>query len=146
MRRIEAFLVVVFLAGTACSSKDEAVSACADISGNYKVIFTRLSGTCDPSIDGTGAGTTSISRSGDGWQIVIPAIPGGCPATLDPSSCHFISNCQLLALDGGAPLGGANLDYTFSSGSFKGTTSDAFLPPIVVSACQVTYEESGTKL
>lgn len=133
----------------ACSSdtSDSKAETCADISGNYSVKSSRVSGSCDPKLDGDGTSTISFAKAADGtWNVVIPAIEGGCPGTLDTTSCKFIANCKATAKDTGATLITYSLDYTFSARSFSGSAAVSASPPAVPTLCTITYSETGNHL
>ena len=133
----------MLLAG--CTSSVEAPATCPDIGGNYKVTATRSAGTCDPKLD-PGETTVAFSKAGAGYNVIITGLSGGCPGTLDASTCRFTANCEAKDEKSGATIETFSLDYTFSGASFKGTGIAAARPPAVATPCDVTYQEQGTKL
>lgn len=137
--------VAAFLLAACTSSVSEQPSACADISGNYAATFTRISGTCDPKIDGDGRGTISFARGGDGtWNMVYPGLDGSCPGTLD-ASCRFVATCKAVGKDG-TTVATASVDYHFTATGFSGSNSSALKPPAVSTGCDATYKQQGNKL
>jgi len=149
MRNIlRAFSLVCMVA---CSSNsDETGSssgsgACPDISGNYSVTSTRVSGSCDAAIDSAGATSVTFAKGDDGaWNIVLPGIEGGCPGTLS-STCKFVATCK--ATDkSGTTIATYNIDYTFSGTGLHGSSAAAIMPPLVAKGCNVTYSDKGSKL
>jgi hypothetical protein len=143
--RMFAVVAVGLLVACSSSSEDQAGPGCGDISGNYTAQATRVSGTCDVALDGDGKTTFSISRGdGDAWNILLPGLTGGCPATLD-AACKLISNCELFGQDGSV-IGTASVEYTFSGRTFTGTSVSAARPPAVATACSANYTQTGSKL
>ncbi len=132
----------------ACSSTSDgaAPGSCADIAGNYRVTAARAAGTCDPKLDGDGNSTLAFSKAGDGrWNVLVPGVPGGCPGTLDEKTCKYIANCEAKGADG-AVIATFSLDYTFVGTTYKGSSITGARPPAVPRACDVTYQEQGTRL
>lgn len=130
-----------------CSSSTEGTgtSACADISGNYRVTSTRAGGSCVEPPNSSPESTASFSRNQDGtWSLLMSGITGDCPGTLD-KACKFIANCTGTGEDG-ATVATFNIEYTFTGSTFKGTTVGGLRPPAVPAACDVTYQETGSKL
>jgi hypothetical protein len=129
----------------ACSSDDSGAPACAP-EGNYSATATRLSGTCDAALDPKGATSFSMTKGSDGtYTAVVPGIAGGCPGTLDTSTCVFRSACEVRGTDGALVLT-SNLEYTFTAKGYTGSSVNGISPPTVATRCEVTYRESGTKL
>ncbi len=93
MRRLIGPVVVAAAVLGACASEEPA--SCADLSGNWAVTSTRLSGTCDPKLDGDGHSTLSIRRAADGsYSVIFQGIEGECAARVD-ASCKLTTNCEL---------------------------------------------------
>lgn len=133
---------------SACSSETSdtaAESPCADIAGNYSVTTSRVSGTCDSSLDKT-TSTLGVTKGADGtYTLIFPGLEGGCAATLDATSCKLTAPCSAKAADG-TTVATANLDYTFTKKGYTGSSAFGIRPPSVTTACDVTYRETGTKL
>lgn len=136
------------IAVSACSSDADGAAApspCADIAGNYSVTTSRLSGTCDASLDKT-TSTLGVTKAADGtYTLIFPGLEGGCAATLDETSCKLTAPCSAKAADG-TTVATANLDYTFKKDGYTGSSAFGIRPPSVATACDVTYRETGTKL
>lgn len=131
----------------ACNESEVDGSGCADISGNYDVKYERVSGSCDPKVDGALRATLSFSKDADGaWSVVIPGLEGGCPGSLDASSCKFVANCKAMSKTDGSTLATYSVDYKFTGTTIAGSSITALLPPTATPACDVTYKETGTKL
>lgn len=137
----------VMMVGAACSSEAEGTGAsCADIAGNYTVKGERIGGDCPEPANADDQDTVSVVKGSDGrWSFAVPGVTGGCPGTLDASSCRFIANCEINA-GNGQNVATFTLDYTFNGKTFTGTSVGGFKPPAVPAACRVTYRESGTRL
>src|SRR5688572_9329603 len=113
MRAMVLVLILSMSVLTSCSSEsDPPRSACADIAGNYSITVERVSGTCDPSLDPKTA-SGSLTKDGEGYLVVLPAVAGGCPATLDASTCKLASACDLKGQDGSV-VGTISMSYTFT--------------------------------
>jgi hypothetical protein len=143
MKKLLSF--VVALIGCS-SSKDPAPSPCADISGNYNVTANVTGGTCDPSLFKSASAVSFAKGAGGSWSIVIAAVPGGCPGTLDEASCHFTANCEVEAPDGGSPLATFSYDLKFTGSGFTGSEVGGLHPPAVPAACTANFQETGSKL
>lgn len=144
MKKLGGLLVGLIL--VACSSETRGTGgfACSDISGNYSVTVERVSGSCDPKLDSQTA-SISMRKDGETWVAVLPGISGGCPGTLTESTCKFSSSCEVK--DGsGNKTATSTLEYTFTATGYTGSTVNALLPPVVTTACDVTYRETGKKL
>lgn len=149
MKRILTTTMVAAMALAACGSDDNADdstpatgSGCADITGNYDVKVTPLSGDCPPG-DGKNV-TVTITRSAGALSVAIPGIEGGCPAELNATSCKFTALCKVV-LDGQqAAL--FNYDYTFTGTSFNGTIAGSLSPPVADPACQATARHQGKRI
>lgn len=131
----------------ACASETQGTaSACPDITGNYSVTAARVSGSCDTAVDPKDAVSVGMTKNGDGsYSVVLPGVEGGCPGELDPKTCKFTSACELKD-KAGEVIGTASLDYTFSASGYSGSSVNGVRPPVVTTACEVTYRETGTKL
>lgn len=138
----------------ACSNDDdkgddEGGGGCADVSGNYDVTVTRVSGTCPQAeADGTNKASITIGSDDAGLYVLLPGIEGGCPATLDATTCRFKAECKIVdKADTSITLVTYNLDYTFSgkrlSGSLVGGAAAGVLAP---DACDSTVKHEGTRL
>jgi hypothetical protein len=135
--------VTLLLAG--CSSSVP-YSPCADISGNYAASFVRLSGTCDPKLDGDGTGIVAIVRASDGsWSIMYPGLAGACPAMLDSGSCRLTAQCEARASDGSLAAS-ASFDLQFGDAGYRGSVAAGFRPPVSSQACAATYNETAHRL
>jgi len=130
----------------ACSSSDDAGSACANIVGNYRVKSARIDGNCDAKLDGDGTSSMTIAKQTDGsYGLTVTNVQGTCPAAFD-AACHFTANCRVFDQNTNATLFTADYDYTFTGTSFKGSSVGGANPPLVPSACNVTYHDEGTHL
>lgn len=145
-------VVLMWCGLVACSSETDGTGSssgggtCADISGNYSVTSERESGTCDPALDPKDASSVGVQKAADGtWTILIPGVTGGCPGTFDAASCKLTSACEFTGTDG-SNVGTTSFTYTFTSAGFTGSTAGGFRPPVVTTACDVTYRDIGTKL
>jgi hypothetical protein len=128
----------------ACTSEQE-LEACPEIAGNYSVTVTRLSGTCDASLD-PATSSFSMVRNDDGtYTATLPGIAGGCAGTLDKATCKFRSACEVRGSSNELVLT-TNLDYTFNSKGYSGTSVSGISPPTVATRCEVTYRETGNRL
>jgi hypothetical protein len=138
-------VAVVVLASACSDDKEGTTSACADISGNWATTSSRVEGTCPTELDGDGKDTIVFSKTADGgWGVVFTGVVDPCPANLDPATCKLTAQCVLTK--DGATIATVNVDYTFTSGAFSGSTSTAAAPPAVPATCSVTYRETGSKL
>lgn len=127
------------------SSSSSPTSACADISGNWKISSTRTDGDCDQAKFPDQSETVSFRRDGDGWAALFPGVSGGCAGTLNGSTCQFLSNCDFTDAQG-RKVTSVAADWTFSGASFKGTSATRTMPPIVPTACSANYRDTGQKL
>jgi hypothetical protein len=143
-----AMVAAVGLVIGACAADSELAPKCADISGNYHGNSVRLSGTCDPKLDGDGQTTFTLTKGAGGtMNISVPSIPGACPGTFDAAACRFQATCEGRGADGVSTVATFAVDYTFTAGnSFKGSNVAGLRPPAVKDACTASYEESGTRL
>lgn len=147
MRRLNGAIAGLVAAVGACSNSDDgAASPCADVSGNWEVTSVRLSGTCDPKLDGDGKSTMTLARDASGgYSMVIAGVEGACPTLLDVASCKLTSSCEVKSKDG-ALLATSSAEYTISNNTLTGTSIGAVKPPIVEKACTANYRETGKKL
>lgn len=144
MTKIALSVVSLSLVILGCSaSSDPESSGCTDISGNYKVESTRLSGSCPP--DPEGGYTASVIRAEDGWVITYPGIENGCPGTLD-STCKFTSTCKLTNKETGETMATLSYEHRFSGRGFEGTSVTGIMHPFVEGGCTANYRDTGTKL
>lgn len=143
---------LVALGMMACSSSDddggssgatpEKGSGCADITGNYDVKVTPVSGDCPPG-DGKNV-TVTITTVNGKLNVAVPGVEGGCPADLNTSTCRFTALCKVVS--NGQNVALFNYDYTFSGTSFQGSVTGSLSPPIQDPACQATAKHAGTRI
>lgn len=143
-------LAVVAVLISACASETTGTGpSCSDVSGNWSVVSNRISGSCDPKIDGDGRSTITLTKQGDTtYAVILPGIEGGCPGRLD-ATCKLTTTCELRANSSGALIATISAEYTFSGTTFSGTTVNAILAPIpdkTEKACSANYKDVGTKL
>lgn len=146
MERVIACLLV--LGGVACSSSttgtDEGGGGCADVTGNYEVAVTKVSGSCG---EGDNKASLTIGRDDSGLYILLPGVEGGCPASLDAATCKFQAECKIVnAKNPSDTWATYNVTYTFSGSKFSGSLVGALGPPIVTTACDSTVKHEGTRL
>jgi hypothetical protein len=138
-------VAAVVLAVAACGGDDDKSGAsCSDISGNYKVDSKQIAGECSDT--GPTGSTISFSRGANGaWDVFLPGAAGACPGSLDAATCRFTANCVGNDANG-QTVATFNIDYKFSGATFAGSTTGALKPPAVPAACNITYDEKGSKL
>lgn len=147
MTKLPIALAVTLLAALApaCSDETEGSGCPGDIGGNYQVESVRISGDCTIPNESQPV-TVGMARGEAGsWVMILPGVSGGCPGQLDTSTCKWTSVCELQGQDG-TMLGNANMDLTFSTTGYSGTSVSGLRPPAVPMACSVTYRESAKKL
>ncbi len=139
--------VAAVVAVAACTSETTGATGpnCADITGNWEVTSTKTGGDCagDPAEGGSSTNVT-IRKDGAGYVVVLPAVAGGCPGELS-AQCKLISNCDVTGKDGklAASFG---IEWTFNGNSFTGSEVGRLFPPVVQTACEGQYADTGKKL
>lgn len=142
--------IIAAAIAVACSSETETTtttptngSGCTDITGNYSVTVTQLSGTCAGG--GQNPITLTIASVNGALNVAIPGVDGGCPADLNASTCRLSALCKITATNG-ALAATLNVDYTFTGTTFTGTLAGSLEPPISDPACQETVRHDGKRI
>ncbi len=142
--RLTTVITSLALAAPACGSDPADSPACPDVSGNYTVRSTRLSGSCDLAVDGDGENSITIQKSGADYSVLVSGASTGCPAKMDAATCKLTSSCQFGS--GGVASATVSVEYTFAGGKFSGSQVSTLAPPSVPQRCDVNYRDEGTKL
>jgi hypothetical protein len=148
MRAI-AFLLAMTMAACgseAASDSPSEAPSCADITGNYDVAVTRLGGTCPTKDTGESShASITIAKDDDGLYVVLPGVSGGCPGTLDSSSCRFQAQCQIT--ENGTVAVTYSVDYTFYGTDFSGSLVGAAAAGVLsADACEARAKHEGSRL
>lgn len=144
-----ALLAVGMLACSSSVDGDEGGGGgCTDITGNYKLVATKQSGSCTTNPNGhESEGTITFGKNEEGFYVLLPGLDGNCPGTLDSSTCRFTAECRFFDKDDAAKtIGTFNTDYVFSGKTFSGSMNAGFSPPAVDEACSELETHSGTRL
>ncbi len=142
-----AFVCAVAAILVACSSESTGTTetGCKDITGNYDVTATRLTGSCPKGNDTPDKITVTITSVSGKPNIAFPGIEGGCPGELNPATCKFTALCKITDKAGNQLLQ-YNVDYTFSGPKVTGTFAGVQYPPVVAQQCDATAKHEGTRL
>lgn len=129
----------------ACGAETVDKPACPDITGNYTVQSTRVSGTCDASLDSQGTLAFALKKEDDGsYTASVAGVVGFCPTTFDDKTCRLIANCTIQQTNGKV-TGTVSADYTFTASGFTGSSIQE-VENIIPSPCSANYDQTGTKL
>ncbi len=148
MRTFAGVVLGVVLVGCAATTSPTGESSssgggggCADISGNYTVKESKVSGTCD--ISDSDASSFTFGTDTDGPFVNLPGFEGNCPGSLDASTCRFTAECKFFDLnDKSKTLATFNVDYTFSGKTFSGSMAVGS----TVKSCTANIKDTGTRL
>ncbi len=136
--------VVAACSGSSEDSDGEAGGGCDDITGNYDVLVTRLSGDCPGSKTGTTKASITIGNQGTSLAVFLPGLNGGCEGSLAAGTCRFQAQCVVTQ---GSQSVMYNVDYTFSGRTFTGSFVAAATEGVFSDGpCKATVKHEGTRL
>lgn len=131
-------LFAVFFA--ACSSSSESAAPACDPGGTYSVTPKRVGGDCPDAATSETPYTVTVTTEGADIKVGYGTSGIVCPGTV--KDCKATVACETGLRGGGT--GTIQLSWTFDAAGLHGSQTKGYLPT-GVAACNVEYDEKGTK-
>ncbi|MCW5834510.1 MAG: hypothetical protein KIS78_19065 [Labilithrix sp.] len=120
----------------------EGAADATDIVGNYTVVETKVSASCE--IPDAGESNLTIRNDEDGVAVLLPGLSGACPGNLDSATCRFTAECRLFDEKNPTETTATfNVDYTFAGRTFSGSL---VFGKLSAPACTATLRQEGQRI
>lgn len=126
-----------------CSSSDE--PSCGDVTGTWQFSSKIATSGCAAGEAQPSATSATVARDAAGaYTLSLSSLPNPCPATFDAAVCRLTAKCEVKGPTG-SNVAVVDVDYAFEQSRFTGKANAHFEPPAVAAACDVVYDDVGTR-